>query len=266
MCICVYIYLYSRTNAGSLDEYVCIFDGNIARTAYIKLNIEGRSAYPWQYGAAPKCCANSVRTREFSFNCKSSLKKIVSLSFILQQIWNSLDDLSFTGIDNRYRFPGTKRNFDVYSIPQSFAPPLLLKGGGERMDTQLFHRGKICNSIGAEITPILYRLNVNAALFIRENRRMQVIYGGEGVSGQRTIRTLDPIIQNEKLYVCVCMSEKKKGEKKNRHILLPRPLVFTCIYFACLYISKFDIDSGTNFVRCGKKKRKEGKKRYFADE
>lgn len=130
MCICVYIYLYSRTNAGSLDEYVCIFDGNIARTAYIKLNIEGRSAYPWQYGAAPKCCANSVRTREFSFNCKSSLKKIVSLSFILQQIWNSLDDLSFTGIDNRYRFPGTKRNFDVYSIPQSFAPPLLLKGGG----------------------------------------------------------------------------------------------------------------------------------------
>lgn len=97
---------------------------------------------------------------------------------------------------------------------------------------------------------------------------MQVIYGGEGVSGQRTIRTLDPIIQNEKLYICVCMcmSEKKKGEKKNRHILLPRPLVFTCIYFACLYISKFDIDSGTNFVRCGKKKRKEGKKRYFADE
>lgn len=130
--MCVYIYLYWRkggTNAGSLDEYVCIFDGNIARTAY-KLNIEGRSAYPWQYGAAPKCCANSVRTREFSFNCKSSLKKIVSLSFILQRIWNSLDDLSFTGIDNRYRFPGTKRNFDVYSIPQSFAPSLLLKGGG----------------------------------------------------------------------------------------------------------------------------------------
>lgn len=154
MCICVYIYLYSRTNAGSLDEYVCIFDGNIARTAYIKLNIEGRSAYPWQYGAAPKCCANSVRTREFSFNCKSSLKKIVSLSFILQRIWNSLDDLSFTGIDNRYRFPGTKRNFDVYSIPQSFAPPLLLEGG-EGMDTQLFHRGKICNSIGAEWPPKL---------------------------------------------------------------------------------------------------------------
>lgn len=127
------------------------------------------------------------------------------------------------------------------------------------MDTQLFHRGKICNSIGAEITPILYRLNVNAALFIRENRRMQVIYGGEGVSGQRTIRTLDPIIQNEKLYVCVCMSEKKKGEKKNRHILLPRPLVFTCIYFAFVH---FEIRYRFGHKLCSLwKKKKEGREK-----
>lgn len=96
---------------------------------------------------------------------------------------------------------------------------------------------------------------------------MQVIYGGEGVSGQRTIRTLDPIIQNEKLYVCVCVYEwkKERGKKKSAYFIAAPSRIH--LYLLCVFVH-FEIRYRFGHKLCSlwKKKRKEGKKRYFADE
>lgn len=76
---------------------------------------------------------------------------------------------------------------------------------------------------------------------------MQLIYGRKAISGPRTIRTLDPIIQTRRSYMHVRVRgrpwRKKRGKEGKKSILYRRPLVFIPVHFACLYVSKFDIDS-----------------------
>lgn len=45
------------------------------------------------------------------------------------------------------------------------------------------------------------------------------------------------------LYARTCEGVEKKGKEEKKSILYRRPLVFIPVHFACLYVSKFDIDS-----------------------
>lgn len=45
------------------------------------------------------------------------------------------------------------------------------------------------------------------------------------------------------LYARTCERAEKKGKEEKKSILYRRPLVFIPVHFACLYVSKFDIDS-----------------------
>lgn len=126
-----------------------------------------------------------------SFYFSFSLSLSVSSPFIFQRatirtVWKFMYPrpvgVSITDIVSG-RHKAKFRDFDVYSIPPTkFRPPSLsapfLKGGRPR---QLFHRGihrprfAIQSKMAAprcEITPILYRLNVNAG-----NRRCSLFTG-----------------------------------------------------------------------------------------
>lgn len=46
---------------------------------------------------------------------------------------------------------------------------------------------------------------------------MQLIYGRKAISGPRTIRTLDPIIQTRRCYMHVRVRGRKKRERKKKN-------------------------------------------------